>query len=180
VLLERELLWCGPAPASIVLPRAAALALAELRRLGFVTVLLDHDREPVRDAQALLRLHDRIAAAVVASGGRLEGAFAYPRPGEDLDPGVPRPSVFARLVLEAATQLRLDLPRSTVLAASLDAVEGARIAGVSGALVGVPDTVLAEAVRDRPAARPDQRFADVGAARAAIVAARQRCIAQGF
>ncbi len=180
VFLERELLWCGPDAAQVVLARSAAIALAELRRLGFVCVLLDLERGAVRTAVELIRLHERIAAAVRHAGGSLDGVFAYPRPGVELDPGVSRASAFGRLVLEAAAACAIDLARSTVLAASFDAVEGARIAGSRSALVGVAASAVREALRDRPAARPDETFADFGSARLAITAERQRSIAQGF
>lgn len=180
VFVERELLWCGPETAQVVLPRSAALALAELRRLGFSCFLVDLDRSGQRGAASLIRLNARVAAAVLSAGGRFDGTFAYPRPGASLDPGVPRGSAFGRLVLEAATLHGLDLARSTLLAASLDAVEGARIAGTRSLLIGATPQAVLEAARDRPSARPDEVFADLGQARASIVAARQRSIAQGF
>lgn len=180
VFVERELLWCGQEAAQIVLPRSGALALAELRRLGFSCFLIDIDRSGQRSAASLIRLNARVAAAVLASGGRIDGTFAYPRPGVSLDPGVPHSSAFGRLVLEAATLHGLDLARSTMLAASFDAVEGARIAGTRSVLIGVSPQAVLAAARDRPAVRPDEVFGDLGQARASIAAARQRSIAQGF
>lgn len=183
VLMERAALCSIPGEVlpEVIVARNTALAVSALKRSGFVCVALSHDRglgSGPAAAQAQLALQRRIDDALRGFGGFLDGSYSYPRPGETIDVDVPSPSVISRLVLEAATKHRIDLSRSVFVAQTLDAVEGARIAGVTTVLLGdVHDRTL-QWLR-RPAARPDHVFADFAAVRDFVEARRAQSLVHG-
>ncbi|HLU38756.1 MAG TPA: hypothetical protein VK081_05180 [Planctomycetota bacterium] len=173
ILMERCLLGV-PQPEGFSVRRPALLAVSEWKRVGYLCVALDCQPGRVSDGRATRVEAARQRAIDVALrgfGGSLDGTFVYPRPGEEVDDDVPRRSLFTRLVLEAANELRIDLARSWLLAASDDAIAGARIAGIPCCAIGddrdrAPDDVP----------RADATCADLGSARAMIEARRARAV----
>ncbi len=183
VLLERAALCSIPGESlpEVIVARTTALAVSALKRSGFVCVAVSHDRglgTGPAAVHAQLALQRRIDDALRGFGGFLDGAHSYPRPGETIDVDVPSPSVFTRLVLEAATKHRIDLARSVFVAQTLDAVEGARIAGVTTVLLGQTEARMVEWLR-WPSARPDHVFADFATVRDFVEARRTRSMVHG-
>jgi len=175
VVLERATIRAGGAP-TFAVSRAALLALAGWQRLGYVCIAVDHQVEVPNDrarVRAEMALQREIDAALRGAGGRLAATYVYPRPGEDVDADVPRASVFARLLMEAAVRHRIDRPRSLFVARTPEAIEGARIAGIPcGLLLGE-----ASARESRPAVRPDFLWPDFAAVAALVDQQRQRAAA---
>ncbi|MEZ5966294.1 MAG: hypothetical protein R3F56_20830 [Planctomycetota bacterium] len=176
VVLERPAL-CVHADGGVALVRQALLAVASWRQLGFVCLAVDYQAHVANDVarvRAEITTQRQIEAALAGVGGGFHGTFVYPRPGESVDPDVPRASVFARLIMEATAQHRVDLPRSLFVAHGLDAVEGARIAGIPCGWIAAASDGRARELAARPSARPDYVWDDLAAVRVAVARQRER------
>ena len=146
--------------------RAVAVAVGAWKRQGYVCVALHcgvrNGGDDLEGMRAEVMHQRRIDTALRGFGGVLDATLLCPRPGEVVDEDVPRPSRFARLIIEAAAAHRIDLLRSLMVARNHDAIEGAAIAGLRNVLV------VAEGKAGAPSApglaRPDfvvHAFGDV-------------------
>jgi phosphoglycolate phosphatase-like HAD superfamily hydrolase len=160
IMLERTVLGATDAETTVAVPRSVARALGVWKAQGYVCVALSCTRDLSADAHAAVRAEiarqRAVAGALAGAGGGLDGWFACPRPGETVDPDVPMPSRFARLIVAAAATHRVDLARSVMVARTRDAIRGARIAGL-------PCALLAPAAADALAVRADFVVNDLGA-----------------
>jgi len=103
----------------------------------------------------LRRMHDHLASELARLGVRLDGIYHCPHHPEGAVPALavecvcrkPRPG----LLLRAAADLDLDLPRSWVLGDILDDVEAGHRAGCRTVLVDLGT----ESVPEQPVRRPD-------------------------
>lgn len=175
IVLERATL-CLHKDGDVAVSRQVLQVLGGWRHLGYLCVAVDYQADagngPAR-ARAEMALQRRLDAALRSAGG-LDGTFVYPRPGESVDPDVPRASVFARLVMEATVHHRIDLPRSVFLAHTIAAVEGARLAGIPCGLIAGEGDARHRELAARPSVRPDFVWPDLAAVRAAIAHQRER------
>lgn len=113
-------------------------ALAALRRLArapYRVVLVTNQSAVGRGLVPLARaeaITARVAAAVRAAGGRVDGWYLCPhRPGEGCACRKPAPG----LLLRAAAELGLDPARSYLVGDALTDLQAARAAGARGVLV---------------------------------------------
>ncbi len=113
-------------------------ALPALRRLAaspYAVVIVTNQSAVGRGIVALAEaeaIHRRIVAEIVAHGGRIDASYLCPHAPQDAcSCRKPAPG----LLLQAAQDLRLDLPRSYLVGDALSDLEAAQAAGVYGLLV---------------------------------------------
>ena len=105
------------------------VALRSLARLPVPIIVVTNQAIVNRGritAARLADIHARMLAAVAAAGGRIDAIYACPhRPDEGCDCRKPRPG----MLLQAAREWSLDLPRSVFVGDALTDLEAALAAG---------------------------------------------------
>jgi hypothetical protein len=156
----------------------AGVLLARCRVLGIPCIAFAFEPSVMVDRMALLRaahLHRDLCAEVARAGGRIDGVYVAPLPGEELPPPRPRLDVAAvmlgRLVMSAAQAHQCDLARSCLLTDVPSGLAAARASGVASILVGRG----AEAAAEHPP--PDHIVQDLLEATTVIDALRMRRLA---
>ena len=110
-------------------------ALRRLRGGPFATVLVTNQSavgRGIMSAEAALAINGRIVAEIQGQGGRLDGAYlCLHSPDDGCDCRKPAPG----LILQARTELDLDLAGSYLIGDALTDMQAAEAAGVRGILV---------------------------------------------
>ena len=146
-------------PDEVALLPGAADALRDLRDRGYALVIVSNQsgigRGIITPVQACA-VHERLLSTLLTLGVRLDGAYYCPHgPGEACNCRKPLPG----LLVQAATELALDLPRSFMVGDREADVEAGRSAGCTTILLG------------RGGGDPDVRARDWGDVLAAVAAA---------
>lgn len=179
------------APTSIeqlTLCRAAGPFVRGLQQLGYLTLVLTHQPGIARGHLSPLRLeriHLRLRELISAVGGRLDGIYHCPHdpsPPPGLGgPAVPDPTCCRKpapgLLLDAATEHRVDLRRSFLICADADAVAAGHRAGVTSIFVGEARDQVA--LLREAAAPPTHLVANLDHALRVIRRARDELIERG-
>ena len=134
VIIENRADYCRSWEEVVIVP-GALQALARAQGTSYAVVIITNqsavgrglvDRETADDINA------RLVAAIRAAGGRVDGVYMCPHAPEDgCACRKPKPG----LLLQAADELRLDLPHSVLIGDALTDLEAARAAGVGQAML---------------------------------------------
>ena len=129
-------------PEELLLFEGVGPALARLRAAGFRLVVITNQSGLALgrfDAAALARMHDHLAAELAAQGAALDGIYHCPHHPQGVVAELARVCECRKpqpgLLLRAAAELGLDLPRSWFLGDILDDVEAGHRAGCRTVLV---------------------------------------------
>jgi D-glycero-D-manno-heptose 1,7-bisphosphate phosphatase len=149
VIIENRTDYCRSWEEVVILP-GALQALARAQGTSYVVVIITNQSAVGRglvDRATADDINARLVSAIRAAGGRVDGVYMCPHaPEDDCDCRKPKPG----LLLQAARELSLDLPRSVLIGDSLSDIEAARAAGVGQAMLvrtgrGIEQLALAPA-----------------------------------
>lgn len=149
VIIENRDEYCRAWEQVVILP-GALQALARARIAPYAVVIITNQSAVGRglvDRATADDINARLVAAIRAAGGRVDGVFLCPHaPEAGCNCRKPKPG----LLLQAARELSLDLPRSVLIGDSLSDIEAARAAGVGQAMLvrtgrGIEQLALARA-----------------------------------
>ncbi|WP_337176267.1 HAD family hydrolase [Paludisphaera sp.] len=157
-------------PAGLRVLPGAARALVDLRRAGFALVLATNQSAVGRGllTEAGLRvIHDELERLLAAEGAALDAIYHCPHAPGDSEAGHPDRKPAPGMLLRAAGDLGLDLPRSWMVGDRISDVLAGLAAGCRSVLVGSNATL-----DDLPAPADGRAFAvaDLAAASALILA----------
>lgn len=141
VILDRDGVINEDSPAYIKSPEewipipGSLEAIARLHRAGWHVVVATNQSGIARrlfDADALMRIHNRMRRGVAEAGGRIEAIFFCPHgPDDNCYCRKPRPGLF----LDIARRLRVTLHDVPAIGDSLHDLQAARDAGANPILV---------------------------------------------
>jgi D-glycero-D-manno-heptose 1,7-bisphosphate phosphatase len=149
VIIENRTDYCRSWEEVVILP-GALQALARAQGTSYAVVIITNQSAVGRglvDRATADDINARLVSAIRAAGGRVDGVYMCPHAPEDgCDCRKPKPG----LLLQAARELSLDLPRSVLIGDSLSDIEAARAAGVGQAMLvrtgrGIEQLALAPA-----------------------------------
>lgn len=169
-------------PEQIMLRRQASSFVAALNELGYLCIVVTNQPGVAKGTltlERLARIHDKLEDDLRRNGASIEKIYFCPH---HPDAGTPERKELAiecacrkpapGLLIEAAAEYRIDLPRSFMVGDGLVDVEAGRRAGVSTILVTQAQAAMLEMVQQRPEARPDRLASDLNAA-LSIIAGRR-------
>jgi D-glycero-D-manno-heptose 1,7-bisphosphate phosphatase len=139
-------------PGQVLLLPGVAEALRDLRAAGFVLVVVTNQSGVARgylDEIALAAIHDRMRELLAAGGARLDGLYYCPYHPDGTVEAYRKDSDWAKpgsgMLLQAATDLGLDLRRSWMIGDSPRDIQAGRGAGCRTVLLTQGEDCVADA-----------------------------------
>jgi D-glycero-D-manno-heptose 1,7-bisphosphate phosphatase len=144
-------------PDQVQMLDGAAEALKEFRLLGYRTIVVSNQSGVARgvvSVEMLERIHDRLRELLAARGAALDAIYYCPYHPEGSVPEYRKDSDWRKpkpgMLLAAAQEMEIDLPRSWMIGNSVRDIEAGRDAGCRTILIGSKPSETSETGKSKP------------------------------